>query len=374
MFQYTNTILLNTLVDEASGLAKIKDITNGIHILRVNPFLKANVCALYKRKAQDAIVGKVDITLTGSATDRYRIKLYARLSGSQNSYYANDFVFKGKPFVYEFAGSTDAVSVAKIINKINNIYGDKFLKITGSGSVITFTGDEYINFTEAKLQKYTEGTEAWKEGTWDDVTTTVAITPCFNGFGTYAQVIKDLRLPTMENRRWEGINKEELPIVGAKYDEYIIEYAVDRGIMGGDALGQLVKSKTTHVFYVNQTISEDFETEIKKLETSGSVTLQTITKPIEVSVSGSVSAIAATANSTTTISVTAADSVTISSITATSSESWATISATTASSVTVKATANTATTDRKAVITIVAKAASGALSTITQTVTQSGTV
>jgi hypothetical protein len=37
--------------------------------------------------------------------------------------------------------------------------------------------------------------------------------------------------------------------------------------MGGAAVGQQVKSKTTHVFFVNQAIASDFETELAKLGT-----------------------------------------------------------------------------------------------------------
>ena len=46
------------------------------------------------------------------------------------------------------------------------------------------------------------------------------------GFGTYWMILKDLRLPTMEARRFAGINEEELPVPGAKYNEYIITIAL----------------------------------------------------------------------------------------------------------------------------------------------------
>ena len=43
-------------------------------------------------------------------------------------------------------------------------------------------------------------------------------------FGTYSQIVKDLRLPTVENTNWLHLRKAETPIVGAVYDQYIIEY------------------------------------------------------------------------------------------------------------------------------------------------------
>ena len=93
------------------------------------------------------------------------------------------------------------------------------------------------------------------------------IVPCREGFGTYTHILKDLRLPTIESRRFEAVNQEELPIPGMKYNQYTIYYKVDRGLFGGAALGQLVTSMTTHVFYVLESISDTFETMIKKLGT-----------------------------------------------------------------------------------------------------------
>lgn len=52
-----------------------------------------------------------------------------------------------------------------------------------------------------------------------------------------------------------------------KYNQYTIYYKVDRGLFGGAALGQQVTSMTTHVFYVLESISDAFETMIKKLGT-----------------------------------------------------------------------------------------------------------
>ena len=79
------------------------------------------------------------------------MKLYIRLSGSQNSYYSNDFVFKGKPFVYEFkiaSNSTTATDIAKeikrVIDKIQAFYGDKYIKTEVAGDKLTIHGvDEY---------------------------------------------------------------------------------------------------------------------------------------------------------------------------------------------------------------------------------------
>lgn len=275
MFQYTNTIVLNSLKDVTTGLDKIVKDSDYVEVRRVNKYLKSNVSAMYKRAASDPVIGKAEFTITNPGVGIYRLKLYMRLSGSQNSYYANDFVFKGKPFVYEFritSASTVAADVAKeikrVIDKIQAFYGDKYIKVETSGATLTIHGvDEYQLFTEAKIQKLnTAANNPLTNEVFEDVIEGT-ITKSVEGFGTYTHILKDLRLPTIEARKFEAVNQEELPIPGAKYNQYIIEYKVDRGLFGGAAVGQQVTSKTTHVFYVLDSLATEFETNLKVLGT-----------------------------------------------------------------------------------------------------------
>ena len=286
MFQYTNTIVLNSLKDVTTG-------SDNIEVRRVNKFLKSNVSAMYKRAASDPVIGKAEFTVTNPGAGIYRLKLYIRLSGSQNSYYSNDFVFKGKPFVYEFkiaSNSTTATDVAKeikrVIDKIQAFYGDKYIKTEVSSDKLTIHGvdeyiktevssdkltihgvDEYQLFTEAKIQKLnTAANNPLTNEVFEDVIEG-KITKSVEGFGTYTHILKDLRLPTIEARKFEAVNQEELPVPGAKYNQYIIEYKVDRGLFGGAAVGQQVTSKTTHVFYVLDSLATEFETALKVLGT-----------------------------------------------------------------------------------------------------------
>ena len=268
MFQYTNTIVLNSLTDEASGLEKVQASEGLLKVLRVNDFKKGNIVAVYKQEAVQAVNGSVTFATLPNEDGLFRINLYVRLSGSQNSYYSNDMVFKGRPFVYEFKGNTTATDLVAIIKNINQLYGDKFLKVEVSGSGVKFTGDNYALFTVAKIEKFVQDNSVFPSingGTWEEVSKGT-ITKCVNGFGTYDQILKDLRLPTMEARRWEAVNKEELPIPGTLYNQYTIDYCVDRGILGTDAVGDVVKSLTHHVFFVPQALASTFE---GKLTTAG---------------------------------------------------------------------------------------------------------
>lgn len=275
MFQYTNTIVLNSLKDVTTGLSKIVEGLDNIEVRRVNKFLKSNVSAMYKRAASDPVIGKAEFTITNPGAGIYRLKLYIRLSGSQNSYYSNDFVFKGKPFVYEFkiaSDSTNAAGVAKeikrVIDKIQAFYGDKYIKTEVTENKLIIHGvDEYQLFTEAKIQKLNvAANNPLTNEVFEDVIEG-KITKSVEGFGTYTHILKDLRLPTIEARKFEAVNQEELPVPGAKYNQYIIEYKVDRGLFGGAAVGQQVTSKTTHVFYVLDSLATEFETALKVLGT-----------------------------------------------------------------------------------------------------------
>lgn len=306
MFQFTTTTIVNSLQDynfPANNLiteVKEGNTVVGIHIKRDFKFLKDNIEAIFKRAASDPVLAqaKIDLTAVTAPTvdTTYRIAIYIRLSGSQNSYYANDFVFKGKPFYIEFlwrAGET-AAQVAKKVIKVAKtyqqmVYEYQLLNITENAGVITIKGtDEYQTLTKVDLEKFDENEGPWQEGghvgafipvdtldtesiyhTGDVVTLEQQAK---EGFGTYRNMIKDYRLPTAANTRWNKIIQDETPIVGAKYNQYTIIQCVNRGIMGGDAVGEVAKSKTTHVFFVKQDLATAFETELAKIGTVTAVT------------------------------------------------------------------------------------------------------
>ena len=253
-------------------------------------FASSNVVAIYKRECNDPELAKVEIDLAAIVDPGfYRIAIYVRLSqGSQDSYYANDFVFKGKPFFVEFkvtqADVNDKVNLAKkivrIVKKYMNMqYEYPLLTVTADqGKVYIEATDEYQRFKIVELQQLGEGfnpdcchaLEVYEAidsldpqaDAYQGYITFVEAADHHllkgkEGFGTYRQITKDLRLPTGANNRWNGIVRDDMPQLGGKYDEYIIYMCVNRGVMGSDAVGDLVKSRTHHVFYVLHDECED---------------------------------------------------------------------------------------------------------------------
>lgn len=299
MFKWTNTLIVNSNLD-SSGKTKWSaqpentgsGVVGSFEFKRVNKFLKPNVVHIYKRAASDPVLGKVTFTMDNQGVGNYRVALYIRLSGSQNSYYSNDFVFKGRPLMYEFAvkdasatAADIAKEVARVIEKIQTIYGDHWIKASANGNNLVIEGmDEYQLFTKAEIQKFDPTLNTALVGgefvtiatalpaddpDYDGVNT---IVKSKEGFGTYWMILKDLRLPTLEARRFAALNEEELPVAGAKYNQYTIYYCKERGIMGGDAVGEVTKSMTTHVFYVKEDLAADFEAALGDIGTVEAIT------------------------------------------------------------------------------------------------------
>lgn len=295
MFQFTTTNVINSDKDLTTNkdLYTVKEDT--LMIKRVANFKKENISAIYKAAAQEAENAKVTIDLSGiSATenDVLRLNIYIGLTqASQDSRYSNDMIYKGKPFSVDFVWKTDATTTAenlvKTIKKYDVlVYGEKLLNASNSGTCITIEAtNEYQRFRKIDIDKYEKSTTEYPySGTYTTLKSLDSISKKDSnaevtateegyfvgqeGFGTYSFLLHNLRLPTYARTRAFGINQDETPIVGAKYDQYTIHYCADRGPLGLNAVGDTVKSTTTHVFYVLSTLSEQFK---KALDKVGSV-------------------------------------------------------------------------------------------------------
>ena len=302
MYQFTKTTVINTNTDYTTGLSPLFEAKEAsgkvpayLEIKRHAKFLKPNIVSISKAVYSEPKIAKatLDLAQLGATEGTYRIAMYIKLSlTSANSYYANDLVFKGKPLYIEFVwksgetAATVAAKVAKIVKKyFIAVYEKSLVKVSADGTKVVIEGtDEYQRFTKVDIEKYTEGTEG-RPGAFvvlkSAMPTSQSKDPGYDsnftieqgkdGFGTYQYVLKNLRLPTAANTSWTAINRDEAPIIGAKYNEYVIRQCVDRGVMGGDAVGEITKSLTTHVFFVNQTVSGAFETALTTVAPEGGI-------------------------------------------------------------------------------------------------------
>ena len=304
MFQFTTTNVINSTKDYTTGkplwTAQDADPGSGkpasLNIKRVNEFLKPNVVSIYKAEANDPEMAKVTIDLSqidGKDGESYRLSVYIGLTqASQDSRYANDLILKGKPFTVDFVWKTSAADVAENLGKTIDkyavmVYGEKLLNVSYSGSYLTIEAvNEYQRFRKVNIEKFDK--EAYLgRGEYNAVRTlenltkqdtNAALTGTVEGyfkgkegFGTYSYLLHNLRIPTAARTRAFGVNQDENPIIGAKYNQYTIHYCTDRGVLGTNAVGHTVKSVTTHVFYVNQTVAAEFEKELTKIAPTGGI-------------------------------------------------------------------------------------------------------
>ena len=254
-------------------------------------------------------MSKVLIPQNSTDTERTaRVCLYIGLSmNNQDSLYANDFVYKGKPLYVEFpVKNTDTADVlATRVKAIADkymllVYGEKILTIettataAGDDAVavgkVKFVGiNGYQQIKKAILQVFNPDAKTvdccTNQGEYEDVvigvpvtyttnatgvvTVTsnkidetgaavaladneVAITPGLEAFCDYNWIIHNLRLPTAANYYpWSTANRMgEMPIPGQQYTQFIIRICKERDGIMGEIVGARGTSVTTHVLYV----------------------------------------------------------------------------------------------------------------------------
>lgn len=318
MYQFTTTNVINSDKDLTTGKAlwKTTDASGSkpatLNIKRVNTFKASNVTAIYKAEAKDAELAKATIDfsqVSGVQGDVFRLHIYVGLTqASQSSLYANDLQWKGKPLSVDFVWADNAANtVTNLVKTINKyemmVYGQKLLNVSKNNAYLTIEAvDEYQRFRFINIEKF--NVEAYHGmGDYTVVrslanlsvkTTNAQVTNSAEGyfagkegFGTYSFLLHNLRIPTHDRTRYLALNQDETPIIGAKYNQYTIHYCVDRGILGSNAVGDEVRSRTTHVFYVKSDLASAFETALGKIgtvtpiTTTGSADPSTLASDIE---------------------------------------------------------------------------------------------
>lgn len=269
MYQFTTTTIINSNLDSNGITAKYSGDANAFIVTRVNTFKKANIVSVYKRAYSAGVkeVAKVTVPVIAAGTVA-RLTVDVRLSQQTDSEYANTYLYFKKPVVIEIIASgtaaTDATAFKNQLIALKDRFGFAYITATTSGADIILTAtNNNQRFFSATIEKEKASTNSIILPEYENVTagTFSVTTPGKIGFGDDEYMIKSLMIPTLENTRYFGINKEERPILGGNYTEFVIRYSVDKvddGIVAGN------KSITTHVFYVKSDLVAAFETEILK--------------------------------------------------------------------------------------------------------------
>ena len=278
----TQTII-NSNLDPDSGKGVVlfegkKEKVDGVEkdVLKIKRdflFVKDNVDCIRRRKgyAAELCEATIDFTKltsvvpTDHAVNYLRLDIYIGIEGAEPYIYSTPWYHKGKPFWVEFLAKKgdNAQALADRLEKTiksNHIFQvDKdLIKVANDGAgKITLTGaTEYQRFRKVTLNIFEADAnyaDLVTELNPNEVVASDAIalvTKGKNAFGTYSQIVKDLRLPTAANYQWLATRKVEIPIVGAVYNQYIIEYHAPANSHPLSVVGGRLDSHTTHVFWV----------------------------------------------------------------------------------------------------------------------------
>lgn len=277
MFNYTSTQIISTASTQAA---------KAIAFFNTDP-VKAGITKIKKTPYSAAVKTKVTFDLATSApfvaNNYYRLELFIRLNDNAQSDYSNSLVFKEKPIYFEFQApdtafdATETAALVAAFNADQARYGYPVLKASvDSNTTLVIEGiTEFQTIADAYIAKWESATtlDSYK-GDFTRMTTPAGtITTGKVAFGSYEWILRNLRLPTMENRRFTSPNELEMPVPGVTYNQYTIYYRKDRGILGGAAVGQVTTSETCHVFYVNSILTTNYCTVLDNLVSAINLTL-----------------------------------------------------------------------------------------------------
>ena len=279
MFNWTTTTFINELPHIASE--------QGGKALRIGNKLFEKRWVESIRKAEghnyELCEAQVDLTALQAALKDYnvaRLYIYVGLEGSEESIYANDWYRKGMPLSVSFATGAAADMAKAIVDTVKdfNVFTKvkKVLDVTAEGGVLTIKGTHehqrlqriaiLVEDTDSVLHEEKVITE-YVRNRKENATGITSVKVGVNGFGTYSQLTKDLSLPTAAHTHWTSVTKDERPIVGALYTQYIISYyAPSTANPSFTAVGNRSMSETTHVFWVKSDLVPAWEEELKALD------------------------------------------------------------------------------------------------------------
>ena len=285
MLNYTTTTIVNDGANVFSDASKkLFRVKFGPELFNDGTIHKA--CLVKKQAYVAPVKAKATVTLP-SASGIYRIAMYIRLRNNNNPYFSNDWVFKGKPLYVEFNGGDTAAQIVSRAKKYMLAqYGYNLVDFSTDEEKLVITAhDQWEMFVD---QDNNDGVRVEKLVTVDtsgkvvtgasslptheafvpDTTAVVDINNGTEAFGDFVHIVKDLRLPTAANRRWQGIAEgdvmgdepnDDKPLPTGKYTQYTIQYTSERGVQQQSALGGLGVSRTVHVFYVESAAVSAFE-------------------------------------------------------------------------------------------------------------------
>jgi hypothetical protein len=255
--------------------------------------LRGKVIGVRKRVGYEPEMTQATIDFSALVTDLVpasgntyaHLDIFLGVHGADPYIYSRPWKDKGIPFWIDFTvtskdtGATIAQKVANVIKKDHLFLVDKdLISVSVDGAKLTLTGENEFQRIKKVTLSVAELTQEYPDLVSELGETGITLDKQGkNGFGTYSQIIKDLRLPTAMNSQWLHLRQVETPIVGAIYDQYIIDYCAPSVNDGLQAVGQRMETFTQHVFWVrhDDTLISEWESALGKVGTITDVDAET---------------------------------------------------------------------------------------------------
>jgi len=289
MYQFTTTNVINSayvldydgnqMLDSAgSAIAKYVGSTAGLDVRKVGNFKKANIVSIYKRPYAAGVKEVAQVTIPQIAAGLVaRLDIVLKLSQSTQSEYTNYTLDFLKPISVEViatnTAATDATALVAQLNSLKNRFGQSYITAAASGADVVITcKDNFQRVQSMVISKEVASPNSLIQPEYENVSsTTFSVTTAGKvGFGDDAWMQRSVMLQTLDTARPFGISKEERPILGGNYSEYVLRYNVTKD--GTDGIVSGGTSVTTHVFYVKSDLVSGFEAAI----TAASIAVDTV--------------------------------------------------------------------------------------------------
>jgi hypothetical protein len=280
MYQFTTTNVINSqyvkdydgnnLLDaNGTQIAKVTGSAAGLSFPKIGFFKKAGIVSISKRPYAAGVKEVAKITVPSvSAGLVYRLDVMLKLSASTQAEYANYTLDFQKPITVEVVGlATAALTCDALVLQLNGLkdrFGYKyFTAVKDSTANVQITCNQFEQRVKSMviLEEVASPVSLITPEYKDVSASTFSVTTAGKlGFGDDNWMQRRVMLQTLENTRYFGISKDERPVIGGNYTEYVLRYSITKD--GNDGTWGDGTSVTTHVFYVISTEVARFEQEI----------------------------------------------------------------------------------------------------------------
>ena len=265
MYQFTTTNVINSATDSNTAIAKYAGANGVFNVARVGSFKKDKVVSVYKNAYVAGVLEEATITVPTVALGLViRATVNVFLTTSANSEYANFSMDFKKPVTVEVLSTgdstLDAAALVKQLKALKDRFGYAYITASNSTNVITIKATEpFQRIKSIIIEKEVASPNSMIQPEYQVVGTNFTVTvPGVDGFGDDSWMVRNIVIPTAENVRHFGMNKDGRPIIGGGYDQYTLRYKIE--LDGDDGVFSGAQSVTTHVFYVLSTLSAAFKT------------------------------------------------------------------------------------------------------------------